>query len=731
MLGKLTNILPGRTRRSPLFPQLEMSECGAACLGIVLAHFDRWAPMEELRAACNVSRDGASAADIVRGGQRYGLNITGWRRTIEELPKIPLPAVLFWDFNHFLILEGVRHGRYYLNDPANGHRVVSEETISRSYTGVVLQVEPGPSFQTGGSAPSLARMMWPWLREARGPLAFAALCGLLLALPGLALPLLLSIFVDHVLTLRNAPWGTSLAVAAAIAGVSIYLLTWLQQINLRRLAIRLSVLQADRFLSRLFRLPTLFFSHRHAGDITSRLQLIDGVAAVSSSQFVGIAIELVMSVLFLAVMLYFDPLMGAAVAALGVVNLLLMRVLTSARKNENRQLRREQAMLLTTAGAGLRNMESIRATASENDFFSRWTGYQARELVTRQRLAELGYVITSLPALFVALSAAVALGLGGWRVINGDMTLGTLTGFYVVAGLFLQPIGRLVQSADAFQILEADLQRINDIASAPVDEGLEGQDDGRPDEVSTLRGRLRLAGKIEMRDVTFGYRPNHPPLIENLNLTIEPGQRVAVVGTTGSGKSTLVKLLSGEFTPWSGEILFDGVPRGEIPRRVLTNSVGVVDQQIFLFAATVRDNLTMWNPTTTEQQLITATRDAQIHADIMGREAGYDSVVGEGGANFSGGQRQRFEIARALVNDPSVLLLDEATSTLDAVTEVQIDDSLRRRGVTCLIVAHRLSAIRDCDQIIVLHQGRAIQRGTHEELMADQQGTYAQLMQAN
>ena len=731
MLAKLTSIITRRPPRSPLFPQLETSECGAACLGIVLAHFRRWAPMEELRSACNVSRDGASAADIVQGGQKYGLQITGWRRSIEELPNTPTPAILFWDFNHFLVLDGVRNSRYYLNDPANGHRIVNEDTFSRSYSGIVLQVAPGPNFQAGGTSPSLPRMIWPWLREAKAPLAFAAICGLLLAIPGLAMPLLMSVFIDNLLGATQPTWGTSLVVAAVAAGVVIYLLIWLQQINLRRLAIRLSVLQADKFLSRLFRLPIPFFSNRYASDIVSRAQLIDGVAAGASSQFVGIAIELVMSVLFLALMLLFDPLMGAVVAALGIANLVIMRILSSARTNDNRQLRREQAMLFSTGATALRNIESIRATASENDFFSRWTGYQARELAARQRFVELGHIIASLSPLFLALAGAAALGIGGWRVINGDMTLGTLTGFYVVAGLFLQPIARLAQSADAFQILEADLQRINDVASAALDENIEEREGDRPEEVATLHGRLRLAGKVELRNISFGYRPNHPPLIQNLSLTIEPGQRVAVVGATGSGKSTLVKLLSGEFTPRSGEILFDDVPRNAVPRRVLTNSISVVDQQIFLFAATVRDNLTMWNPTTTEPHLIAAARDAQIHADIMSREAGYDSAVDEGGANFSGGQRQRFEIARALVNNPSILLMDEATSTMDAVTEAQIDDSLRRRGVTCLIVAHRLSTIRDCDQIIVLDSGRAIQRGSHEELMNNPQGAYAQLMQAN
>ena len=726
-----------RRLRTPLFPQFEASECGAACLGAVLAHFGRWEPLEQLREDCGVGRDGSSAADIAAAGRRYGLRISGWRKQIDELCSLPLPVILFWEFNHFLVLEGFGRGCYYLNDPANGRRTVSEETFDRGFTGVVLVAEPTAEFRRGGAPPGVLRKLWPWLREVRGALAFAALCGLLAALPGLALPILLSLFVDHVLSGAEAAWGAPLVGAAAAAGAAVYLLIWFQQHSLSNLAVRLSVVHSERFLSRLLRLPSQYFAHRFAGDLTSRVQLNDAVALGASRQFAGVMIELVMSALFLALMVVYDPLLALLVAALGGANVALMRMLSRLRSDENRQLRREQALLFGVGASGLRSMESLRATAAEDDFFSRWSGYQARELAARQQFAESGYVIAALPRLFLILGGAAVLGFGGWRVVSGDMTIGVLMGFYVVAVNFLQPIGRFVQSADAFQILEADLQRLSDVMEAPEDAALAAQsaqsaaDGAAGSGIATLNGRLRLAGRIELRNVTFGYQAKQAPLIDNLSLTIEPGQRVAVIGPTGSGKSTLLKLLSGEYRPWLGEILFDGVPIGEVPREVLTGSVAVVDQQIFLFAATVRDNLTMWNPTVPDQQLVAAAQDALIHDDIMGRAAGYDALVEEGGRNFSGGQRQRLEIGRALVNNPSVLLLDEATSTLDALTEMRIDDSLRRRGCTCVIVAHRLSTIRDCDQIVVLERGREVQRGVHEELIADAQGLYRQLLQAN
>ncbi len=719
-----------RRVRTPLMLQQEETECGAVSLGIVLAHFGRWLPLESLREACAVNRDGCNAADITRAARSYGLEAEGLRREPEQLREMELPLILFWEFNHFLVLEGFRDGAWLVNDPADGHRSIDDEEFDQGFTGVVLTFTPRPDFETGGMRPGILRRLWPWLGNSTGPLTFALCCGLLLSVCALALPLLLGVFVDRVMSGDEPSWATPIILGLAASGALVYLLTWLRQRCLRLLAIRLSVDHADRFIRHLFRLRMSFFTQRFSGDLASRLQLIDGIAVVATTQFVGVAIELVSSAVFLAAMFYYDPLLAAVVAGLGAASAVITRLITRSRVGENRRLQREQGRLQGISMYGLRGMDTIQAVSAENDFFAHWTGHQARELAARQRFAELGHVIASLPGMFLVVGNAAVLGLGGWRVVQGHLTLGAMVGFYVLATNFLLPIGRMVQLSDLFQILEANLQRLEDVLAAEEDQSLQERRDQSPSTNGAFGRRLRLAGRIELRGVRFGYKTSSEPLIDGLSLSIEPGQRVAVVGPTGSGKSTVALLAAGINQPWSGEILLDGHNRADIPRSLITNSVAMVDQHIFLFAASVRENLTMWNPEVPDQSVIAAAKDAEIHEDILARAYGYDSPVEEGGRNFSGGQRQRLEIARALVGDPSLLILDEATSALDPATEARIDEAVRRRGCSCLIVAHRLSTIRDCDLIVVLEQGREAQRGTHQQLMADGGGLYRRLMEA-
>ena len=717
--------------RTSVLLQLTETECGAACLGIVLSHFGRWVSIEELRDACSVGRDGCSAADIFRAARRYGLEVKGWRRQPHQLLEMPLPMILFWEFHHFVVLEGFRGGRFLINDPANGHRTVSEEEFDQAFTGVTLTFTPRPEFQPGGVRPGLLYRIVPWLRDVKKPLAFAACCGLLLAVPALAMPILVNLFVDFVLSGREPSLGGVLVGVLLAAAGLLALLTWLRERCLRLLSVRLSVDHASRFMTRLFRLPMRFFAQRFAGDLTSRIQLLDSVSNVASRHLVGIGIEIVTSLAFLGLMLAYDPMLAAIVVALSVVSAIVMRVLARVRVDENRRLRREQGMLHGIGMFGVSKIDTLQAIGAEDEFYARWTGYQARELLARQRFAELGYVNASLPILFNLLANAAVLGIAGWRVMSGDMTTGMLTAFYMAAASFMMPVGRFIQFADLFQMLEADLQRLDDVFDASEDDDFESAAAGAGDQVSTLGGRLRLKGRIELRDVTFGYQQNREPLLKDFSLTIEPGQRVAIVGPSGSGKSTLSALVAGIYRPWSGEILIDGHPRSAIPRELLTSSVSLVDQHIFLFAGTVRENLTMWLPNVPDHTLMAAAQDAIVHDVIVTRPHGYDALVEEGGSNFSGGQRQRLEIARALVNDPSVLVLDEATCSLDTITEVRIDDALRRRGCSCLIVAHRLSTIRDCDLIVVLDHGREVQRGAHTELMQETGGLYRQLVESS
>ena len=715
--------------RTPLQLQQNATDCGAACLGIVLAHHGRWIPLQRLREDCAVGRDGATAADIHRAAALHGLELTAWRRDVDYLRKLTFPVILHWELNHFVVLEGIGRKRFHLNDPAIGRRSVGVEEFDRCFTGIVLTLEPGPEFTRTEPRAGIFRRLAPWLRGEGRAIGYVAACGVMLALLLLAMPLLLGAFVDHVFG-RGEPWGGLLAGALAVSAVLVFVLTLLKLRCLRKLSLKLAVAGSMDCVSHLLRLTMAFFNLRFAGDMVLRVQSIERISSGISNRLVDLLVELAASLVFFAVMLLHAPALAALVLVLAVANVVLMRTVTRFRVAENHRLRREEGLLQGIGFSGLQRMEVLRSTGSEDRFFARWGGYQARELLARQRFAELGHVNAALPNLFLMLGNAAVLLLGASQVMGGGMTLGALVGFYVIAGLFLAPVGRFVAFADEIQTLEADLDRLDDVVSAPAvadpspTAGLANR------RLGTVGGKLRLSGRVEVRGVTYGYEPGKSPLIEDLSLTVEPGQRVAFVGSSGAGKSTLLQLVAGILDPWSGEILFDDVPVGEIEREVLSASLSMVEQQSSLFSATVRENVTLWNPTVPEDALVGAAKDACIHDEIISRPLGYDSMVGEGGLNFSGGQRQRLEIARALTGNPSVLILDEATSALDTTTEERIDRAVRRRGMSCLIAAHRLSTIRDCDRIVVLGGRRVAQNGTHEELMADEGGLYASLIRS-
>ena len=712
---------------TPVLLQMHATECGAACLGSVLAYFGRWVPLTELREKCEVSRDGSSAASIVRAARYYGLECSGLSLRAESLKLLELPLILFWQFSHFVVLEGFDERYFYLNDPATGRRRITSEEFNKAYSGIALRLSPGTEFSPGGERPSLLAQLRTLLAGSWRVLIGVITCGLMLSLLALVIPVSLSVFVDRVLEERTAWLG--LVATLLGAGVFVYVLSLLKHRFLKRLAIRISVIGYDRGISRLLRLPVGFFQHRLVGDLTDRVSSIDRIAKNLTERFLVLLIDMSMSVVLLISMFIFEPMLTFIVLLLGVSHGVLARFLNAFRAVRSQAMRREQGLLLGVGMQMLSNADNLRMTGSDDRFFSRWSGQQARELHTRQLFSELVSVDTALPGLIGILRAAAILGVGASMVIANQMTLGTLVGFYILAEMFLTPIGRFFEFADERQALETDLQRLDDIAKTAEDPVFSQRRPGTQS-ISTLNGRLQLTGHLEMRNVTFGFNKNRPPLIENFNLVTKPGQRIAVVGPSGSGKSTLARLVSGMYQPWSGEILFDGYPRDEVPEDVLRRSISMVDQEIVLFSASLRDNITLWNPAVPDEAIFAAARDACIHNEILVRPDGYATFVEEGGVNFSGGQRQRLEIARALVGNPTLLILDEATSSLDAATEEDVDDALRRRGVTCLIVAHRLSTVRDCDEIVVLDKGVEVQRGTHDELILDEAGTYFKLVRS-
>lgn len=703
--------------------QMEAVECGAACLAMILAHHGRFVPLEELRTACGVSRDGSKASNIVKAARTLGLKAKGLRAEPLDLKEMPGPTIVFWNFNHFVVLEGFARGRAWINDPASGRRSVAEAEFDAAFTGVALVFEPDVGFKSGGMAPRALAPLIGRLRHAGEGFRLLLLASLMLTIPGLVVPAFSRVFVDYYLIHKFESWLDPLMIGLAVTGVLRGVITLLQQQALMRLQARLSLAWSSQFFWHVLRLPLPFFQQRFGGEIASRLALNDQLASLVGGEFAMVLAQMSSALVFLFVMAQYSVAVTLTVLAIAVFNLLLLAWSRARTSEASQQLQMNQGKFVGAVLQGTQQIESLKAAGAEQLLFQRWMGFHSKVINAEQQLGRQRLLINAMPQLSTGLVLAAVLLVGGLDAMKGAITLGMLVALQALAAALNGPLLSLVGIGARIQEAEASLRRLDDVLRHP-----------RAPEFATVaaagsEGAHIDAGRLSLRGVTFGYSPLDPPLIRNLDLDIEPGERVAVVGVSGSGKSTLGKLAAGLNIPWAGEVLLDDKPLAQWPRPILRSAVAMVDQEISLFEGSIRDNLTLWNPSIPEGWCLRAAKDAAIHGPISAREGGYSHPVQEGGRNFSVGERQRIEIARALVNQPRVLVLDEATSSLDPALELHIMEAIRRRGITCLVIAHRLSTVRDCDRIVVMAHGEVVEVGSHTELMA-RQGHYRRLVEA-
>jgi len=721
-----TTIKPisGRIARVPVMMQMEALECGAASLAMVLAYYGKWLPLERVRADCGVSRDGSNARNVLKAARSYGMIAKGYRYEPELLrAEGTFPCIIHWNFDHFVVLCGFKGNYAQINDPARGSVHISMEEFDRAFTGVCMMFEPTEGFEVGGKP----RSVWAFARERlRGTgvaFAFVVVTTLISSILGIISPAFSRVFMDRLLTGQNPDWLYPFLMAlAGLTGVSLIV----QIVNAAyslKIEGKMAIVANATFLWHLLCLPMEFFSQRMAGDIAGRAGSNQGIASTIVKQFAPIVLDFAMLVFYLTVMVRYSLILTLVGLSSIFINMLVARVISNKRINLTRVQMRDAGKLSAATVSGIDMIETIKASGAENGYFEKWSGYHASVNSQTVKFIRLNQYLGAVPGLVSSLANIVILMLGVLFTMQGSFTVGMILAFQGYMSSFMSPMDKFISAGQSMQEMRTSMERIEDVMKYPTDRLLAE----KPETDNVRESYAKLSGALEIKDLTFGYSRLSDPIVKNFNLKLEQGRSVAFVGSSGCGKSTLSKLISGLYAPWNGEILFDGKPLYDIQREIFTGSIAVVDQEIILFEDTIANNIKMWDGSIEDFEMILAARDAQLHADIMQRDGGYQYKIMEGGRDFSGGQRQRLEIARVLAQDPTIIIMDEATSALDAKTEYNVTRAVKNRGITLIIVAHRLSTIRDCDEIVVLDQGEVIERGTHEELM-DQNGYYTKLV---
>ena len=714
-----------KREKTPVVLQMEAAECGAASLGIILGYYKKYMSLEQLRELCGVSRNGSNAANVMAAAETLGMKAEGFSYEPEELKKLIPPFIIHWDFNHFVVFEGMdeKTGEVFLNDPAVGHRSVPWAEFEESFTGVTLVLRPGENFVRDGEPESVWRTLLSGILKDRYALGFILGVGLCLSLVNLGVPLISQTFLDDVLTYAHRGWLFDVLLALFISLVLTLTLNFLRLWCLLRWQGKMTIDDSSSFLSYVLKLPVSFFQTRYSGEIASRVQFHESIADFVTGRLAVAVLDFAIAVFYLFLLVLYNIKLTIIGVIFTAINIFVTWASYQWLQEQRMKLLQEQGNLYGISVAGIASIETLKANGNEDDFFVKWSDANAKYLTMAQRQEYYSQFINFVPAALGGVNGAIIMAEGGFSIMDGLMSVGIFVAFQSLMQNFQMPVERITTMSQDIQQASSQMMKINDVYRYPLD----------PEKTLTAETMKalppKLSGQLELKQVNFGYSHTLPKLIKKLNLKLEPGRRVAIVGRSGSGKSTLAKLVSGLYQPWSGQILFDGVPSTEIPREVFAQSVAVVEQEIFLLEGTVAENIALFNPNVPRHDIIQAAKDAMIHEDIALMRGGYDAMLEEGGYNLSGGQRQRMEIARALAANPSLLILDEATSSLDPVTEQEIMKNIRRRGCACFIVAHRLSTIRDCDEIIVLEKGRVVQRGTHETLM-EEDGYYRKLIQS-